>query len=322
MCERVYGVWRAESDSPSTSTTHSLALMQVRRVTALSLNEDAESVQELVQGEVLTVAGSGSKGFSDGPARFATFCYPHDVEMHYLNEGAAVLLTADFDNNCLRRVFLVEGVGEHVSCWAGSNIGTAGLKDGRVQDALFNHPGGLATSLPPTHLPISLASTTSLTCIATSDNADVFVADTYNHCVRMISHHNGHWLVKTIAGNGEKGFRDAVGEGARFNCPTGIVLGPFGDVFVADFSNHAIRMLRKESSGSWRVSTLVGKVAKGVDGAPDFGVCGYVDGTLDQGRLNRPHGVTYDADFDTIYVADCMNNRVRTIKGNYLSTLI
>jgi hypothetical protein len=124
-------------------------------------------------------------------------------------EQGAVLLAADFDNNCVRRIFLHEGAGEHVSCWAGrcqclccctsvsictcvlaqkkkvriltphpgervfrvglggaqftcfagkkvqlltlcacacSNVGTAGLKDGKVKEALFNHPGGLASS--------------------------------------------------------------------------------------------------------------------------------------------------------------------------------
>ena len=41
-----------------------------------------------------------------------------------------------------------------------------------------------------------------------------------------------------------------------------------------------------------------------------------------QARMNRPHGITYDAYFDTLFVADCMNNRVRTIKGNLVSTLL
>jgi len=43
--------------------------------------------------------------------------------------------------------------------------------------------------------------------------------------------------------------------------------------------------------------------------------------------MNRPHGITYDAYFDTLFVADCMNNScmnnsVRTIKGNLVSTLL
>ncbi len=54
------------------------------------------------------MAGSGEKGFSDGPARACKFCYPHDVEFH-AQEG--VLLVADFDNNCIRRVFMDLGVG-------------------------------------------------------------------------------------------------------------------------------------------------------------------------------------------------------------------
>ena len=41
-----------------------------------------------MQAEVLTVAGSGEKGLSDGPARTCKFCYPHDVQMHALNEVA------------------------------------------------------------------------------------------------------------------------------------------------------------------------------------------------------------------------------------------
>ena len=38
---------------------------------------------------------------------------------------------------------------------------------------------------------------------------------------------------KTIAGDGYKGFRDGLAEKARFSCPTGIAVGPLGDVFVA-----------------------------------------------------------------------------------------
>ena len=62
----------------------------------------------MCQAELLTVAGSGEKGFSDGPARACKFCYPHDVEFH-AQEG--VLLVADFDNNCIRRVFMDLGIG-------------------------------------------------------------------------------------------------------------------------------------------------------------------------------------------------------------------
>ena len=239
----------------------------VRRVTPLALNEAAETVEELLQAQVLTVAGTGEKGLSDGPAKACRFCYPHDVEVHYLKAGAA-LLVADFDNNCIRRVTLHEGVGEHVVTWAGSNLAAAGFEDGRVQDARFNHPGGLARS-------------------HNGEDADIVVADTYNHAIRLISHVNGQWEVKTIAGCGEKGFADGVGAQARFNCPTGVAIGSYGDVYVADFSNHAIRMLRKDHSGQWSVTTLVGRMEGGM------GAAGYVDGSLHDVRCTYNNCTTH-----------------------------
>jgi hypothetical protein len=42
--------------------------------------------------------------------------------------------------------------------------------------------------------------------------------------------------VKTIAGGAQKGFADGVGQRARFNCPTGIAVGSYGDVYVAGTS--------------------------------------------------------------------------------------
>ena len=82
-----------------------------------------------------------------------------------------------------------------------------------------------------------------------------------------------------MAGCGEKGFADGVGAQARFNCPTGVAIGSYGDVYVADFSNHAIRMLRKDHSGQWSVTTLVGHVEGGGDGS-GMGSAGYIDGSL------------------------------------------
>jgi hypothetical protein len=84
---------------------------------------------------------------------------------------------------------------------------------------------------------------------------------------------NGEWLIKTITGSGDKGFCDGLNDQARFNCPTGLCLGPYGgtqftcltstkvqiltpegscaDILVADFSNHAIRILRKQVCASF-----------------------------------------------------------------------
>ena len=277
---------------------------------------------------MFTLAGCGEKGFSDGPARGARFCYPHDVEVHYPPDSPPVMLVADFDNNCLRRVLMHEGTGEHVTSWAGSNIGTPGFKDGHIKDALFNHPGGLAVRAPA-----PAASTRDIVAgvgvgagagagAGAGDTTEIFVADTYNHAVRRITCVRGSWQVATIAGGCGKGFRDGLGSMARFNCPTGLAIGAHGDIYVADFSNHAVRLVRREASGVWRVSTIVGQAVSCGDGEPEIGLSGFVDGPSGEARLNRPHGLTYDSDFSVLYVADCMNNRLRCVQGSVVSTLV
>ncbi len=62
-----------------------------------------------------------------------------------------------------------------MTSWAGSNLGKAGFEDGPVKQALFNHPGGLAS-------------------MDRGEKGDVFVADTYNHAIRLITRVDGQWV--------------------------------------------------------------------------------------------------------------------------------
>lgn len=48
----------------------------------------------------------------------------------------------------------------------------------------------------------------------------------------------------TLAGSAEPGRTDGAGALARFNNPTNVLLGPDGNVYVADFDNGAIRIVR------------------------------------------------------------------------------
>ena len=73
-----------------------------------------------------------------------------------------------------------------------------GFKDGKGAEARFNVIAGLALER----------------------GGSVLVCDCYNNSVRRVSPPHGQ--VTTVAGNGEQGFADGVGNAARFNWPTGI----------------------------------------------------------------------------------------------------
>jgi DNA-binding beta-propeller fold protein YncE len=64
------------------------------------------------------------------------------------------------------------------------------------------------------------------------------VSDQSNHSIRVLSPDGA---VRTLVGNGQKGFADGQGADARFNHPSGLAMDPEGNVLVADFGNHAIR---------------------------------------------------------------------------------
>ena len=109
----------------------------IRMVLPLTLDEGADDLANLVQAEVVTAAGSGKKGITDGPVSEAAFCYPHDITVAPGPDGARSLIACDFDNNCLRRLLIHNNRPENVTTWAGSALGAPGLKDGRLHEVAF-----------------------------------------------------------------------------------------------------------------------------------------------------------------------------------------
>ena len=81
----------------------------------------------------------------------------------------------------------------------------------------------------------------------------VLVCDCLNHSVRRVSPHG---QVTTVAGNGEEGFADGVGDAARFYWPNDIEVDRQGLIYVADTKNHCIRAVQPADG---TVSTLCGK---------------------------------------------------------------
>ena len=158
---------------------------------------------------------------------------------------------------------------------AGS-IGVSGSQNGTGTTARFNSPAG----------------------IAVDQDKNIFVSDTGNHTIRKITPSG---VVTTFAGAaGEPGAVDSSGGGlleSRFNTPRGIAVDSNGNIYVADYGNHAVRIV--EGTDGY-VSTFAGKM----------GESGFVNGEVTITRYNGPYGVAVDND-DSIYVADRGNNTVR-----------
>jgi serine/threonine protein kinase/sugar lactone lactonase YvrE len=147
-----------------------------------------------------------------------------------------------------------------------------GFGDGKGDQALFNYPRGV--------------------CI--DNHGNIFVADSYNHKIRVIKPDG---TVSTLAGGSTNGFCDGKGADALFSFPSGICVDNDGNIIVADSNNHSIRVIKPDGT----VSTLAG------------GSKGFRDGKGADVLFNSPRGVCIDND-GNIFVADSSNRKIRVIK--------
>lgn len=129
-------------------------------------------------------------------------------------------------------------------------------------------------------------------------NGDLYIADTANHCIRMVSATNGS--ISTVIGQAKKAGFDGDGASAtkaQLSSPRGLAFAANGDLYIADSGNHRIRMV---SATTGTISTVAG------------------DGTT--GVLKAPEGISLAANGD-LYIADTGNHRIRQLSGGSLTTV-
>jgi sugar lactone lactonase YvrE len=218
---------------------------------------------------VNTLAGSSQAGYKDGPGLDAQFKAPASLAV----DGSGNVYVADTNNH---RVRLISPAGEVITLAGPLEAGyAAGYADGPAAEAKFNGPRSV-----------------------TVDGAgNVYVADTGNHCIRVVSPDG---QVSTLAGAKEPGYADGQGAEARFSFPAGIAVDAEGNLYVADTANHRIRRITPDGV----VTTLAGS------GEP-----GDADGPAGETQFRGPEGVVVDAGGNLI-VADTGNHRVRKVVLN------
>ena len=115
-------------------------------------------------------------------------------------------------------------------------------------------------------------------------------------------------MVTTLAGlAGREGSADGVGSDARFNSPFGVAVDRFGNVYVADFQNCAIRRISPRGV----VTTLAGLP----------GVEGTADGKGSAARFGGPSSIAVDRS-GNVYVADTGNGICRKITPDGVVTTL
>jgi len=217
-------------------------------------------------GVVTTLAGvAGQAGSADGSGDQARFRNPWSLAVD--NEGN--VFVADMSNNAIRKI-TPAGV---VSTLAG-RAGVSGNADGPIAQARFNSPYG----------------------VAVDPAGDVYVSDSGNHAIRMISPEG---MVTTVAGlPGYPGTTDGAGDAARFWNPQGLAVDADGTVYVADTGNQTIRKITLDGE----VTTLAGLA----------GTSGTNDASGLAARFNNPGGITVDP-AGHLYVADTGNHTIRKL---------
>jgi sugar lactone lactonase YvrE len=160
-----------------------------------------------------TIAGNGTPGYAGdgGPASQALFRGPFRVRLDPRNGN---LIVTDTGNHCIRRI----DASGNIATIAGK--GTAG----------YTGDGGQATK----------ATLNSPYDARIGPDGSLYIADTYNHCIRAV---DATGVITTVAGNGIRGFQGDGGPAtqAELDHPFAMDFDPDGNLIVADTYNSRIR---------------------------------------------------------------------------------
>ena len=140
--------------------------------------------------------------------------------------------------------------------------------------------------------------------IAATHDGDLYISDSWNHCVRRIDGKTG--IITTIAGTGKPGFSGDGGpaKAATFNYLMCVSLNATHDkLYLADLKNLRIRMVDLKTG---IVSTFAGNGRKGI---PEDG------SVATESPLVDPRAVAVDSR-DNVYILERGGHALRVVESN------
>jgi sugar lactone lactonase YvrE len=236
-------------------------------------DEFNNTIRKIYSGTVTTLAGAASNppATVDGTGSNASFFVPTGITV----DASGNLYVMQFAN----AVRFVTPAG-NVTTLAGG--GSAGFSNGYGSQASFVFPFG----------------------IVVDPSGEILIADQGNKAIRTVSIVPA---VRTLAGDGQKGYQEGHGPAALFTFPESVATAPDGTIYVADAAPNNIRIRKITPDGT--TSLFAGNNGTG-----------YRDGSAAQALFGQSLKLAIGPD-GTLYVSDASNNRIRKISGGVVSTL-
>lgn len=279
-------------------------------------------------GIITTFAGNGTSGYSGdlGPAITAQLNKPYGVAADL--DGNIYI--SDYGNNVIRRVstggVISTYAGKGVAGFSGDGAAATAAKLNSPEGITFDNNNNLYIADAENHAirmvdpsggistiagngtfgytgdggPAFTAKLHSPAGVAVDLYGNIYIADYLNNVVRKI---DVTGTISTYAGNGVIGYSGDGGSAvsAKMHFPSGVSVYGFGDLYISDQGNNAIRMV--DNAGV--IHTIAGTGTNGYIGDGGLAVVA---------QISSPKAVSVDG-LNRVFIADYDNNVIREVSS-------